>query len=94
MQHIGSLLLPILRLGLLDGLPALSTESALHVSRRGEKCERGHEFRAEAFNIFNIQNWAPPADPSGITVGQAGFGRITTLAGVPRTLQLGLRILF
>ena len=49
------------------------------------------EFRAEAFNVLNIQNYAAP---SGTTIGIAGAGRITTLATLPRTLQLGLRVEF
>ncbi|SRR5579884_488617 len=60
------------------------------------------EFRAEAFNVLNIMNWAPPGSNGalgsgsapGATVGQTGFGRVTALAAFPRTIQLGLRLLF
>src|SRR5579864_8496917 len=52
---------------------------------------RHAEFRAEAFNVLNIQNYAAP---SGTTIGIAGAGRVTTLATLPRTLQLGLRLEF
>lgn len=49
------------------------------------------EFRAEAFNVLNVANFAAP---SGVTIGVAGVGRVTTLATLPRTLQLGLRFAF
>ena len=52
---------------------------------------RHAEFRAEAFNVLNIQNYSAP---SGTTIGIAGAGRVTTLATLPRTLQLGLRLEF
>jgi len=49
------------------------------------------ELRAEAFNVLNIANFAAP---SGVTIGVAGAGRVTTLATLPRTLQLGMRFAF
>jgi hypothetical protein len=49
------------------------------------------ELRGEAFNILNIANYAAP---SGTTIGVAGAGRVTTLATLPRTLQIGLRFQF
>jgi len=57
----------------------------------GSEPRRHLEFRAEAFNALNIQNYAAP---SGTTIGIAGAGRVTTLATLPRTLQLGIRLEF
>jgi hypothetical protein len=48
------------------------------------------EFRTDAFNIFNHAIFAPP----DVTIGDATFGRITTLASNPRVLQLSLRFSF
>ena len=47
--------------------------------------------RGEAFNILNIANYSAP---SGTTIGVAGAGRVTQLATLPRTLQIGLRFQF
>jgi hypothetical protein len=49
------------------------------------------EFRAEAFNILNIINYAAP---SGNTVGNAGFGSVTSLinGNPPRQLQFTLKL--
>jgi hypothetical protein len=49
------------------------------------------QLRAEAFNLFNIMNLGVP---SVTTIGQAGAGRITSIVGNPRQLQLGLRFVF
>jgi hypothetical protein len=49
------------------------------------------ELRVETFNIFNIQNYAPP---SGLVIGQSSAGRVTATATTPRSIQLGLRIRF
>jgi Carboxypeptidase regulatory-like domain len=51
------------------------------------------QFRAEAFNVFNIQNWEVPAN---LTINAANPGRITALAqGTnPRQIQFGLRFVF
>jgi hypothetical protein len=49
------------------------------------------QLRAEAFNLFNIMNLGVP---SVTTIGQAGAGRITSIVGNPRQLQLGLRFIF
>jgi len=57
----------------------------------GAETRRHIELRADAFNLLNIQNYAAP---SGTTIGIAGAGRVTTLATLPRTLQLGLRFEF
>jgi hypothetical protein len=50
------------------------------------------EFRAEAFNIFNIINYGPPAN----TVNAAGFGTVSALipGNPPRQLQFTLKLNF
>jgi hypothetical protein len=51
----------------------------------------------DAFNVFNIQNWdTPTTSPgdAGLTVANADFGRIRTLAREPRQMQFGLRFAF
>ena len=50
------------------------------------------QFRAEFFNVFNIQNYGLP----GTTFGGNGFGVITGLASgsTPRQIQFGLRASF
>ncbi len=50
------------------------------------------EFRAEAFNIFNIINYAPPNN----TQNAAGFGTVTSLitGNPPRQLQFTLKFNF
>ena len=50
------------------------------------------QFRAEFFNVFNIQNYGVP----GTTFGASGFGVITSLApgATPRQIQLSLRANF
>ena len=47
------------------------------------------DLRAEAFNLFNVVNYANPAS----TFGSASFGQITS-AGDPRIIQLAVRIGF
>jgi hypothetical protein len=47
------------------------------------------DVRVEAFNLFNHTNYADPA----ATFGSAGFGSITS-AGLPRIVQLALRVAF
>jgi hypothetical protein len=50
------------------------------------------EFRAEAFNVLNIINYAAPAN----TVNAAGFGTVSSLIGgnPPRQLQFTLKLNF
>jgi hypothetical protein len=48
------------------------------------------EFRGEGYNFLNHPQFARPAS----TVGNAGFGKITTTAVVNRQLQLALRLVF
>jgi hypothetical protein len=50
------------------------------------------EFRAEAFNVFNIINYGPPAN----TVNAAGFGTVSSLipGNPPRQLQFTLKLNF
>ena len=57
------------------------------------------ELRLEAFNLFNTFNWGIPG--TELTAGgwqanlNAGtFGRITTQAGAPRIIQLGIKYAF
>ena len=58
----------------------------------GDSTQRSVQFRAEAFNIFNIMNYGVP----GVTVGQPGFGIFSGLASgtLPRQLQLALKLTF
>jgi hypothetical protein len=51
---------------------------------------RSMEFRFEAFNVFNTPNWDAPAN----TLSSSSFGRITSLAGPPRVLQIGMKVRF
>ena len=48
------------------------------------------EFRAEAFNIFNIQNLSPP----GVDIGTADAGVVSSVAVPPREIQLGMKLRF
>jgi hypothetical protein len=57
------------------------------------------QLRLEAFNLFNTFNWGIPG--TELTAGgwQANFnsgtfGRITTQAGTPRIIQLGVKYAF
>jgi hypothetical protein len=57
------------------------------------------ELRLEAFNLFNTFNWGDPAsnENAGGTVANFNsgtFGRITTQAGDPRIIQLGVKYAF
>jgi hypothetical protein len=50
------------------------------------------QFRAEFFNVFNIQNYGSP----GVQFGGNDFGVITSLAAgaTPRQIQFSLRLSF
>ena len=48
------------------------------------------DFRAEVFNIFNIQNYGSP----DTTIGDPGAGQITSNVLPPRQIQLGLHLSF
>jgi hypothetical protein len=48
------------------------------------------QIRADAFDAFNHPNWGAP----NVTPTSAAFGRITSQANLPRTLQLGMRLTF
>jgi len=57
------------------------------------------ELRLEAFNLFNTFNWGQPG--TELTAGgwiaplnSGQFGRITTQAGTPRIIQLGVKYAF
>ena len=54
------------------------------------------EFRAEAFNLFNIQCLSPPGagNSNQVVIGQTGAGAVNQIAYVPRQLQFGLRFTF
>jgi hypothetical protein len=57
------------------------------------------ELRVEAFNLLNSFNWGDPADAEAAggalaTLSSAQFGRITTQAGAPRIIQLGVTYSF
>ncbi|WP_049961156.1 TonB-dependent receptor [Pseudacidobacterium ailaaui] len=52
--------------------------------------EASLQFRAEAFNLFNIINYAPP----GTTLNGGGFGRVSSIENPPRQLQFALRLSF
>ena len=47
-------------------------------------------FRAEFFNLFNIQNYATPDS----LVGDPAEGRVTSNVTAPRQIQLALRLTF
>ena len=49
------------------------------------------QLRIEAFNVFNIMSLGVP---SGTTIGIAGAGQVTSIAGNPRQIQLGARFVF
>jgi hypothetical protein len=49
------------------------------------------QLRLEAFNVFNHIN---EGNPASLEVGNANFGRITSMASRPRHLQLGLRLVY
>jgi carboxypeptidase family protein len=48
------------------------------------------EFRAEAFNLLNHVNLGQP----DATVGDAGFGKVTSTRGTERQLQLALKLFY
>jgi hypothetical protein len=51
---------------------------------------KSFEFRAEAFNVFNVTVYNPPtADFSS-----SNFGRVLGINNSPRQLQLGAKIIF
>ena len=57
------------------------------------------ELRLETFNLFNTFNWGDPAaseNSGGQTANfnSGAFGRITTQAGTPRIIQLGIKYAF
>jgi outer membrane receptor protein involved in Fe transport len=52
--------------------------------------DREFQIRLEAFNVFNHINEGNP----NVDVGNANFGRITSMQSRPRQLQLGLRLVF
>jgi len=57
------------------------------------------QFRAEFFNIFNHANFALPTSTafsgsSAAAVPNSQFGKITSIVGTPRQVQLALKIVF
>jgi outer membrane receptor protein involved in Fe transport len=51
------------------------------------------QLRAEAFNVFNIQNLSTPTG-NAATIGQKTAGAVTSIVGNPRQLQFGVRFTF
>jgi hypothetical protein len=57
------------------------------------------ELRLETFNLFNTFNWGDPgmdqaAGGTSANINSGQFGRITTQAGTPRIIQLGMKYTF
>ena len=57
------------------------------------------ELRLETFNLFNTFNWGDPGTDQAAggtiaNINSGGFGRITTQAGTPRIIQLGIKYAF
>jgi len=48
------------------------------------------QFRAEVFNVFNIQNLGVP----GVTLGTSALGVVSSVSGFPREVQLSLKLRF
>lgn len=68
-----------------------ATTFDLSIFRNFPLGERLHgQFRADAFNLFNIINYAPP----GHTLNAGGFGVVSASENPPRQLQFALRIEF
>ncbi len=51
---------------------------------------RSIQFRVEAFNLFNVPHFGLP----DTRLSSSNFGKITSTAGIPRSLQIGLRFQF
>ncbi|HET9384376.1 MAG TPA: TonB-dependent receptor [Gemmatimonadales bacterium] len=73
----------------------------LAISRQiGVAATQTLELRVEAFNLFNTFNWGVPAavgaNDGGNTanLNSGTFGRITSQAGAPRIIQLGIKYSF
>ena len=62
----------------------------LALSRLIPVSNRQFEMRFEVFNLFNRFNWGLPV----VNVNSGQFGRITTQAGTPRIIQLGIKFDF
>ena len=56
------------------------------------------EFRVEAFNLFNTFNWGAPISSAlartDANLSSGSFGRITSMAGTPRVMQVGIKFRF
>jgi hypothetical protein len=54
------------------------------------------QFRAEFFNIFNIDNYGLPSNTLYLGGGAPNLlaGQITTKAGKPRQIQFALKLIF
>ena len=63
----------------------------LSLSKRLRLSERFNlQIRADAFDALNHPNWGAP----NVSPTSAAFGRITSQANLPRTIQLGTRLTF
>ena len=60
--------------------------------------DRQVEFRVEAFNLFNTFNWGAPISSTlartDANLSSGSFGRITSMAGTPRVMQVGIKFRF
>ena len=60
--------------------------------------DRQVEFRVEAFNLFNTFNWGAPISSAlartDANLSSGSFGRITSMAGTPRVMQVGIKFRF
>lgn len=77
--------------GAINGMPYDNVDFSL-MKQFPIRESAGVQFRAEFFNVFNIQNYGLP----NTTFGGSGFGVITALApgATPRQIQLSLRASF
>jgi hypothetical protein len=56
--------------------------------------DRELQVRVEAFNVFNHINWSLTNNNFAAIDNAATAGKITSMAGRPRQLQFGLRLVY